>query len=71
MERVSMVGTEATFSPAIYRFLIFGGIFATHGDGSAFFIETTAIHTDSQAVDSAIILLLLRDMERETERMLP
>jgi len=50
---------------------MFGEISATHGDGSAFFIETTAIHTDSQAVDSVIVLLLLRDMGRKTRRMLP
>jgi hypothetical protein len=50
---------------------MFGGIFATHGVGSVFFIEITAIHTDSQAVDSVIVLLLLRDMGRKTRRMLP
>jgi len=44
---------------------MFGGISATHGVNSAFFIEITAIHTDSQAVDTAIVLLLLRIMGRE------
>ncbi len=58
------------FLRAIYQFLMFGGIFATHGDGSAFVIQITAIHTDSQAVDTAIVLLLLRDMGRATGRML-
>jgi len=48
---------------------MFGGISATHSVNSAFFIEITAIHTDSQAVDSATVLLLLRDMRRETGRM--
>jgi len=56
---------------AIYRFLIFSGVSASHGGGSAFFVEITAIHTDSQAVDFAIVLLLLRDKGRETGRMLP
>jgi hypothetical protein len=62
---------EATLPAAIYRFLIFSGVSASHGGGSAFFIEITAIHTDSQAVDSAIVLLLLRDKGREIGRMLP
>jgi hypothetical protein len=52
----------------IYRFLIFGGIFATHGVNSAFFIKLTAIHSDSQATPpSAITLLLLRSRERKRE----
>ncbi len=53
-----------------YQFLMFGGLFATHGVNSAFLIEITAIQTDSQAVDSAIVLLLLRDMGRVIGRML-
>jgi len=44
---------------------MFGWIFATHGDCSVFPIEITAIHTDSQAVDTAIVLLPLRDMGEE------
>ena len=50
---------------------MFGWIFATHGDCSAFPIEITVIHTDFTAVDTAIVLLPLRDMGRKTGKMLP
>jgi hypothetical protein len=44
---------------------MFGWIFAAHGDCSVFPIEITAIHTDSQAVETAIVLLPLRDISEE------
>ena len=53
------------FSAAIYRFLIFGGIFA-RGESAALSIE---FHSDSQGVASATIALSLRDMGSETGRM--
>jgi hypothetical protein len=58
---------------AIYRFLIFVGVSASHGSGPAFIVEIKAIHSNSQAFDfdSAITLLLLRDVASDTGRKLP
>ena len=38
------------FSTAIYRFLISDRILASHGQGSVFFSEITAIHSNTQTL---------------------
>ena len=40
---------HVVWSAPIYSFLIFGGVFATQGDTSAFLNEITAIHSNTQA----------------------
>ena len=62
---------RGNFVSGIHQFLMFGWIFATHGDCSAFPIEITVIPHRFTAVDTAIVLLPLRDMGRKTGKMLP